>query len=423
MVAQVCNLCRPGQCHRLETWATHRPVRTPVLAAKPKVLWVSQEDPPANVRRAVGGRWRLSACRPRESLRAQLDASPLAVVHTNGHDDGTRLLGKVLIELERSSAVAVFLLPPPRKAPAAWRLLSGRKGQFLCAPQTIAPKDLAAHLAAAEQLQPAIGALREELLAARTARDGPAAAEADLTQELHLAARLQRDFLPRRLPEVGPVRFSVLYRPLGWVSGDVYDVTRLDETHLGFYVADAVGHGLPAALLTMFIKKALQTKRILGHSYEIVPPEVSLAELNRDICQQSIASCPFCTAIYCVLDTKRLVLSYARAGHPEAVLTHADGRAEQLAARGTLLGIFPEETYESREVTLAPGDRLVLFTDGAESALGGGKGHPADLPALAAQWSQRPREDLLLHLSELIENPPAGRIDDDVTIVLLDVMK
>ena len=82
--------------------------------------------------------------------------------------------------------------------------------------------------------------------------------------------------MSRRLPEVGPIRFGALYRPATWVSGDIYDVVRLDETHVGFYVADAVGHGMPAALLTMFIKKALLTKRILGHTYEILPPHVSL---------------------------------------------------------------------------------------------------------------------------------------------------
>src|SRR5580698_3113148 len=68
-----------------------------------------------------------------------------------------------------------------------------------------------------------------------------------LDEELRLAARLQQDFLPKTLPRLGPVRFQTLYRPAGYVSGDLYDVFRLDEKHVGFYVADAVGHGVPAA--------------------------------------------------------------------------------------------------------------------------------------------------------------------------------
>ncbi len=75
-----------------------------------------------------------------------------------------------------------------------------------------------------------------------------------LDEELRLAARLQQDFLPRELPQLGPVHFHTLFRPAGYVSGDLYDVVRLDQRRVGFYLADAVGHGMPAALLTMFIK-------------------------------------------------------------------------------------------------------------------------------------------------------------------------
>ncbi len=75
-------------------------------------------------------------------------------------------------------------------------------------------------------------------------------------EELRLAARIQQDFLPKFLPQLGPVHFHTLFRPAGYVSGDLYDVMRLDESHIGFFVCDAVGHGMPAALLTMFIKRA-----------------------------------------------------------------------------------------------------------------------------------------------------------------------
>ena len=373
------------------------------------------------MRRATRGRWRLAPWRPDSPLGGQLGATALAIVHANGYPEGQRLLGQVLAELDRTGSVALFLLPPG-KAALPWRALSRRRGQFLCVPQDASPEELAAHLSAAAALQPAIGGLREELLAARAAA-GAAQGGEELTQELHLAARLQRDFLPRRLPEVGPVRFAVLYRPLGWVSGDIYDVTRLDETHLGFYVADAVGHGLPAALLTMFIKKALQTKRILGTTYEIVPPDMSLLELNRDICQQAIASCPFCTALYCVLDVRDLRLTYARAGHPEAILLRAGGAVERLSAPGTLLGIFPEETFESRQATLSPGDRLVLYTDGAEAALCGTAALPGSLEKTLARWGRLERDEFVLRLSACLDRRGAAGIEDDITVVVADVMR
>ena len=74
-------------------------------------------------------------------------------------------------------------------------------------------------------------------------------------------------------------------------SNVLYHFFRLDETHVGFYVVDAVGHGMPAALLTMFIRRALQTKRISGNSYQIIPPHVAIGELNVDICQADLSSC------------------------------------------------------------------------------------------------------------------------------------
>src|SRR4051795_9757204 len=104
-----------------------------------------------------------------------------------------------------------------------------------------------------------------------------------LDEELRLAARLQQDFLPKSLPQLGRVRFHTLFRPAGYVSGDLYDVMRLDERWVGFYMADAVGHGMPAALLTMFIKNALVTKEITQGSYRLLDPSQTIAKLNDTI--------------------------------------------------------------------------------------------------------------------------------------------
>ena len=97
-----------------------------------------------------------------------------------------------------------------------------------------------------------------------------------IDDELRLAARLQQDFLPKSLPRIGRVRFHTLFRPAGYVSGDLYDVMRLDEKHVGFYIADAVGHGMPAALLTMFIKNALVTKQIVEIGYRLLAPGATM---------------------------------------------------------------------------------------------------------------------------------------------------
>jgi sigma-B regulation protein RsbU (phosphoserine phosphatase) len=385
-----------------------------------KLLWLGDDPVPPNLRQALWGRWELVRCAPDEPLSRQLAGADLAVAYLDGRANEPRSLEILLNALDRAAAVAVVMLPADAKV--AWGVLSRRVGKFLCVRQDASPEELAAKLGAAKALQPAIRNLQMELAAARCLNSPAGQRAEEMDEEMRLAARLQRDFLPRRLPEVGPVRFGVLYRPASWVSGDIYDVTRLDETHVGFYVADAVGHGMPAALLTMFIKKALPTKRIAGNSYEILPPHESLGQLNEAICEQDLSSCQFCTAVYGVLDTADGALTYARAGHPAPILIRAGGSASALPAAGSLLGVFPEEQYESMTVHLAAGDRLILYTDGAEDALAGTDGGAERFQRLLASLADRPRDEVLLQLTSWIDeqSTPPHRIDD-ITVITVDV--
>jgi sigma-B regulation protein RsbU (phosphoserine phosphatase) len=188
---------------------------------------------------------------------------------------------------------------------------------------------------------------------------------------------------------------------------------------VGFYVADAVGHGMPAALLTMFIKKAMQTKRIIDHGYELVPPEEVLRQLNVDLCQQNLSACQFCTACYAILDTQTLSLHYARGGHPHPILLRADRSVEHLEAPGPLLGIFPEEQFPARRCQLQRGDRLVMFSDGAEDTLAG---PGCDLLHELQSLRSLSAEELVLQLTMLMEERRAAdACSDDITMIVLDV--
>src|SRR5207342_902861 len=117
---------------------------------------------------------------------------------------------------------------------------------------------------------------------------------------------------PHSLPEVPQARFAVHYRPCGRVGGDFYDVFRLDERHLGFYVADAMGHGIPASLLTIFVKKGVRAKEITGQTYRLVPPAEVLQRLNRDLIEQALADMPFITMVYALFDHAEGTLRFSR---------------------------------------------------------------------------------------------------------------
>jgi len=345
-----------------------------------------------------------------------------AMVLAYGGPDGRyeHRLYHVLDALKHSGCVGVFLVRP--ESLPLWQELCRKHGQFLCIRDDADPQEISAALSAAEAIQPMVRNLRRELQAVQTNTFCGNGLGSDIAEEMRLAARLQRDFLTRDMPQVGPVRFDVLYIPASFVSGDIYDVTRLDETRVGFYVADAVGHGMPAALFTMFIKKAFETKRIFEKDYEIVQPHVSLAQLNADICRQELSSCEFCTATYCVLDTESLLLTYARAGHPQPILICADGTITALHAEGGLLGVFPAERYESRQVQLRRGDRLILYTDGAEPILlGEHTGEQDNLARAMARFSGMDRKTFIQALVDRIDFDDPAQHKDDITVLIADI--
>jgi len=382
------------------------------------LLWVAADKMPANVADAVRGRWQIVPAPWAGSIAPHLRTASVAVICPPIDDRfDVRWLTELLDQLDRSGAVAVVLLPPGLPAD---NVLAKRRGQYVLMSADTPPAELSGAIAAAAAIQPAIRHLQNDVSAARSFSDGDDRGAFD--EEMRLAARLQRDFLPQDLPRVGPVGFAGLFRPATWVSGDIYDVFRLDEHHVGFYVADVVGHGLPAALLTIFIKKSLQTKRILGHSYEIVPPSITLALLNDDICQQGLTSCQFCTAWYGIIDVRSLRLRYARGGHPPALLL-GGGSARPLDAPGPLLGVFPQETFQSQELTLERGQRIVVFSDGAEEALGGNDGQgPSRLGQICQELGHLEAEQMALHLTARIDECRASdRHADDVTVLIMDV--
>src|SRR5215207_5050234 len=171
-----------------------------------------------------------------------------------------------------------------------------------------------------------------------------------IDEELKLAARLQQDFLPRKLPTVGPVKFHTLFRPAGHVSGDLYDVMRLDEHHVGFYMADAVGHGMPAALLTMFLKQALVTKEITPKGYRLLEPSATMARLNDALVEQNLSHATFATAIYGYVNTQTFEVVFSRGGHPNPLVLGSNGEMRSIESDGSLLGIFPSETFEQTRI-------------------------------------------------------------------------
>jgi sigma-B regulation protein RsbU (phosphoserine phosphatase) len=192
----------------------------------------------------------------------------------------------------------------------------------------------------------------------------------NITEQMRMAGAVQKDFLPKGFPNVKGFKWSSVFIPYEWVSGDVYDVQRIDEEHIGFYTADVVGHGVPAALLTIFITQALAMRETVGKHYKIFSPAEVMNHLNERMTELKLSGNQFATCCYGLLNTKTKELTYSRAGHPYPVVIKENNDVKTLQAKGALLGIFENTEYDQQTIPLESGDRLLLYSDGAEPFIG-----------------------------------------------------
>jgi sigma-B regulation protein RsbU (phosphoserine phosphatase) len=230
---------------------------------------------------------------------------------------------------------------------------------------------------------------------------------------------VQRDFLPTTLPDCEQVNWANFFLPAEWVSGDIYDVVRIDENHIGFYIADVVGHGVPAALLTIFLKQSLVMRQTIDNSYHIFSPKEVMRNLNIRMTTQKFSGYQFATCCYCLLNIQSLELTYSRAGHPYPIRIPNQGEPEQLEIEGPLLGVFPEAEYTQEIIQLEPLDKFVLYSDGAEPLIGSFDDSSGfSFSQQFSQLKKLPIQEMMERFGQLALN---RRIDfselDDVTLV------
>ncbi|MFK7882561.1 MAG: PP2C family protein-serine/threonine phosphatase [Phycisphaerales bacterium] len=217
--------------------------------------------------------------------------------------------------------------------------------------------------------QAMIGRLRDELRIAQMSVNGAYGEMAKLQEEMQTAATIQRAHMPRKIPVINGIDVGLVYRPATYVSGDIYDVAQLDEHRSAFFIADAVGHGVPAALMTMIIACGLHKVDGIGEDARVVPPAEALYRLNNAMTEHTGGSSLFATAVYGIFDARTGEVTIAGAGHPPPIIVRADGKSiDRVEPEGPLLGVFPDADFGQTTHRLEPGDLLILFSDGFEVA-------------------------------------------------------
>jgi sigma-B regulation protein RsbU (phosphoserine phosphatase) len=184
----------------------------------------------------------------------------------------------------------------------------------------------------------------------------------DINAEFEMARQIQLSILPHALPNLEGLEIAARYLPMTSVAGDFYDFIAIDDKHLGILIADVSGHGLPSALIASMLQVALTAQGANASE-----PAKVLSGLNHALCGKFTYN--FVTAAYVYLDLKDNFMRYAGAGHPPLLLCRSSsGKAAKVLENGLVLGMFPGATYETLELPLEPGDRIVLCTDGIPEA-------------------------------------------------------
>lgn len=313
-----------------------------------------------------------------------------AIVFAGSHANPHSLLRLMDSARENHGAMLVVSALPPEVA----RSFEG--DGVIAVPASASPDSIAMVLRAMCQRQREVGGLVRELKVAESCQRSAHDEVERIHDELNLAAQIQQEALPHEMPSPEGFEFAALFRPAGYVSGDIYDVSTLPDGRVRFFLADAVGHGVPAALLTMLVSRAM---RISGEGGAF-SPATALSRLNDELVRAQKGRVRFVTAVCGVLDPTAGRVQIASAGHPPAIV-FSNGKARPVEADGPLLGVFGGEEYVHVDVDLPPGSTLLCFSDGFETAFpelekaGGSHASDAHLGRFAAlPWPDESRGGL-----------------------------
>jgi serine phosphatase RsbU (regulator of sigma subunit) len=248
-----------------------------------------------------------------------------------------------------------------------------------------------------------------------------------LRRDIALASDVQRRLLPDAPPRSECADFAAISVPARRIGGDYYDFVELGDDRIGIALADVSGKGVPAALIMSVVQASL---RIISSEGDVPLPRL-VARMNEFV-HRSTPGNKYATFFYAQLDEQRR-LRYVNAGHNAPYLLRAGRRStadsaspeiEELSTGGTVVGMFPEMSYEEATVELCPGDVLLAFTDGVPEAH-----NPED-----EEFGEERLQQLLRQTAHLSANEISARLSgemkdwirdaeqyDDLTFIVMKV--
>jgi len=241
-----------------------------------------------------------------------------------------------------------------------------------------------------------------------------------LDQEFRLVGEVQASLLPSPIPQIDGFESASFYRPALLAGGDYFDIFPIGEGRWGIFIADVIGHGPPAAVMTAMIHVMLHLAPQKGD------PDAVLAFLN-DLLTVRARQEQFVTAFYGVLHPRDRVLVYACAGHPPPLIRRLAPRSTEwcTGSEGIPLGVSPHGSYGAAAVSFSPGDLFVFYTDGiTESERHGEEFYGMErLEGVLQSAGDVTAEEVSRMICESVETfRDGGEQLDDVTVLVLKAL-
>ncbi len=241
-----------------------------------------------------------------------------------------------------------------------------------------------------------------------------------LNRELEVANRVQQEIIPKKFPafpEHGEFSLYASMHSASSVGGDFYDFFKISDHALGVAVADVSGKGVPAALIMTASRSLLKS-----HAMQERSPADCLTRVNRSLCAENLSSM-FVSLFYGVLDFREGRFTYSSAGHNPPYRIQGNSIEHLEPVKGTVLGVDADLKYRENTVTLQPGERLLIYTDGIVEAFNTEREEFSDarLQRLLTEHHPPTVENLVSRVMEEVRRYSGDMVQsDDMTVLALE---
>lgn len=237
-----------------------------------------------------------------------------------------------------------------------------------------------------------------------------------MSKDLVFAKRIQEKILPTK-GVIDNIRIDYIYKPSEMLSGDIFDVFYIDEDHIGIYISDVSGHGVAAAMMTMFIR---QTMRSIIE--DILSPAEALAELYNRFMKLDLEVDKYFTIFYGVFNTKTYEFRFANAGHNCIPIKYNGDNMEMLEIKGYPIALlFNEMSYNEKKIKLKKNDKILFYTDGITEAKDK-DGKEFGIESVIEMIGTH-RENILQEIENRITDYSWGDQQDDFALLLMEVIE